>query len=427
MVLRTAGVTGVAGLGAAFGVDRWSRSRAVEVPLYGETVALEAPGSPVVVGVGRQDDVLPGTRVLRSARSADLLVDDERTWLAASPTWALADDRWGRLARAALLDLRVLTLPGGEHVAGWSSSWRYVWPRDSSHAAAAFATTGHVDDARRIALFLADVQGEDGWFEARYRPDGSGPPDERRRQLDGTGWALWAAATAVSATPGNAGLTLAAALRPMMERGVRLVLDLTGEGTRLPAPSPDYWEVAERSVTLGTTAPLVIGLYSAATVLRRLDLADDSARAATAATSLATVVAAAYGPQGYPRHLGADDPDAAIAFLVPPYLASAPAGLADAVARSERRMRRPAGGVAPGAGWKDDGISWTPETALMGLAYAGCGRDADAYRVLGWLDDHRTGAGSFPEKVLYDGRPASVAPLGWTAALVLMTLAQLHS
>ena len=29
-------------------------------------------------------------------------------------------------------------------------------------------------------------------------------------------------------------------------------------------------------------------------------------------------------------------------------------------------------------------------------------------------------AGSFPEKVLYDGRPAAVAPLAWTAALVVI-------
>ena len=40
---------------------------------------------------------------------------------------------------------------------------------------------------------------------------------------------------------------------------------------------------------------------------------------------------------------------------------------------------------------------------------------------LDWLDRHRTPAGSFPEKVLADGRPASVAPLAWTAAAVLLT------
>jgi len=205
------------------------------------------------------------------------------------------------------------------------------------------------------------------------------------------------------------------------------VLALTGGGTRLPPASPDYWEVSEDTVTLGTVAPLAIGLRSAATVFARLDEPGEVERLRAAAATLEQEVVRAYGKEGYPRHLGADDPDAAVAFLAPPYAPSALPGLADAVARSERRMLRPAGGVAPGAGWKDDGISWTPETALLGLAYAGCGRRADAYRVLAWLDDHRTAAGSFPEKVLWDGRPASVAPLGWTAALVLLTLARLRT
>ena len=84
------------------------------------------------------------------------------------------------------------------------------------------------------------------------------------------------------------------------------------------------------------------------------------------------------------------------------------------------------GGVAPGSSWKDDGTSWTPETALLALAYAGSGRPADARRILRWLAEHRTAAGSLPEKVLHDGRPAAVAPLGWTASLVLLTLARLE-
>lgn len=42
--------------------------------------------------------------------------------------------------------------------------------------------------------------------------------------------------------------------------------------------------------------------------------------------------------------------------------------------------------------------------------------------MLGWLATHRTGAGSLPEKVLFDGRPAAVAPLAWTAANVLLAI-----
>jgi GH15 family glucan-1,4-alpha-glucosidase len=44
-----------------------------------------------------------------------------------------------------------------------------------------------------------------------------------------------------------------------------------------------------------------------------------------------------------------------------------------------------------------------------------------------WLDAHRTRWGSLPEKVLADGAPAGPAPLAWTAALVVLTAAQLDS
>jgi hypothetical protein len=35
--------------------------------------------------------------------------------------------------------------------------------------------------------------------------------------------------------------------------------------------------------------------------------------------------------------------------------------------------------------------------------------------------------GSFPEKVLWDGQPAAVAPLAWTAALAILTIESLSS
>ena len=77
-------------------------------------------------------------------------------------------------------------------VAGYSEPWRYVWPRDGAIMAVAYAQTGHRAEAGRILDFLQRSQPDDGVFQARYRPDGSGPPDERGTQLDGTGWALWA-------------------------------------------------------------------------------------------------------------------------------------------------------------------------------------------------------------------------------------------
>ena len=37
---------------------------------------------------------------------------------------------------------------------------------------------------------------------------------------------------------------------------------------------------------------------------------------------------------------------------------------------SAAAMARPAGGLAPGAAWKRDGISWTPQTSLYALTAA---------------------------------------------------------
>jgi len=39
-----------------------------------------------------------------------------------------------------------------------------------------------------------------------------------------------------------------------------------------------------------------------------------------------------------------------------------------------------------------------------------------------WLVAHRTALGEFPEKVTDRGQPASVAPLAWTDAIVLLAL-----
>ena len=89
-------------------------------------------------------------------------------------------------------------------------------------------------------------------------------------------------------------------------------------------------------------------------------------------------------------------------------------------------MRQPAGGISPGVGWKKDGISWTPETALFGLAAASSGEPGKALAWIAWLDAHRTALGALPEKVTAAGKPAAVAPIAWTSALVLLTLDELE-
>jgi GH15 family glucan-1,4-alpha-glucosidase len=95
------------------------------------------------------------------------------------------------------------------------------------------------------------------------------------------------------------------------------------------------------------------------------------------------------------------------------------------VHRYAREGIRPAGGLAPGVGWKTDGVSWTPETALVAYTAAASGDVRSATRWQDWLARHTTDWGSLPEKVLPDGGPAGPAPLAWTAALFILTEAEL--
>ena len=111
--------------------------------------------------------------------------------------------------------------------------------------------------------------------------------------------------------------------------------------------------------------------------------------------------------------------------MLPPFAAAADPEVVAAVDGYARQAIRPAGGLAPGVGWKTDGLSWTPETALVAYTAAASGDVATATGWRDWLARHTTDWGSLPEKVLPDGTPAGPAPLAWTAALFILTEAEL--
>ncbi len=363
---------------------------------------------------------------------ADLAQDaaaESRAWLAAGVVPG-ADGTFADLGEAALLDLRALTLDDGASLAAASPRWRYVWPRDASFAAAAFARTGHVDDARAVLGFLAEVQEEDGSFQARYLPDGSGVPDDRGHQSDGVGWVLWAADVVLEETPTAERREVSEELRPLVDAATDHALSLTTGADPLPPPSSDYWEVEPTSLTLGTAGPLLAGLEAAADVHATAGSWSRSVAAALAADRLRAAIEDEFGSQGYPRHVTGGARDASTAFVLPPFQPEPLAGAQDAWRTSVTEMLRPAGGLAPGAGWREDGISWTPQTTLYALAAASSAdpddRD-DAQEWLRWVDEHRTASGAIPEKVLADGSPAAVAPLSWSSALVVLTLLELDA
>jgi GH15 family glucan-1,4-alpha-glucosidase len=180
-------------------------------------------------------------------------------------------------------------------------------------------------------------------------------------------------------------------------------------------------------LSLGTAAPLAFGLEAAVSLQRALGDEALSHQAQQRFTLLRRSIDHQFGAHGYPRYLGGNQPDAAIAFLLPPFTAQADPKIVQAWREAAPLMARPAGGLAPGAGWKNDGISWTPQTALFALTAASIGDRPTAEHWLTWLANHRTSYGALPEKVLSNGDPAGPAPLAWTDAFVLLAMDALET
>jgi hypothetical protein len=452
VVLRGAGLLAAAGALGVGGhqVVRYLRGTVdprTAVSLYSATVAIDEDGSRHLVPAGTGDASLPGPTTLSLDPGADLgLVPGTRLLQTASSPSAptstsvppstqplvsgapaeraaqffesarpflerAATAGWEDLATSALWDLWVLSDGLPAPVAGWSRNWRFIWPRDAAFGAVALARTGHPATALRALLHLQELQGEDGWFEARYVPGTPGVPDGRARQFDGTGLALWAASEILTALPDRDRAPAAAGLSGLLDRSTDVLLGSTRDGTRLPPVSPDYWEVGERSVTLGIMASTLAGLRGGAAL-------SGEERTGDAAEAFADLTRRTFGPAGFQRYRRRGGADSARAF----FAATGSVDLIDSVQliSLRRELGRPAGGIAPGAGWKQDGISWTPSTSLLALALARSGEREQAAEVLDWIAAHRTAAGSIPEKVLHDGSPAAVAPLSWSAANVLL-------
>ena len=402
------------------------RNRVAIIPLDAVTVAVGPGGD--LVEISDANALVPGSRVRAGMPDSMELARQQAVWLAAG-TVPRVSGLDGDMVTAALLDLHVLSRPYGVPVAGWSPQWRYVWPRDSALVASALARTGHHADAERILGFLQQAQPESGLFQARYLPDGSGVPDDRGVELDGIGWALWAAEQVAHELQPAERTAFLQRHRTLIDRSTEAALRSISTPSSLPAPSADYWEIKEKRLTLATAALLGAGLESGAQLYRMLGAVDQAHGAAAGATRLQGAIKKDFGHKGYPRHLGggSDSVDLGVDFLLPPLSSNVDQTVVRAWERAASQMARPAGGLAPGGSWRRDGVSWTNATASRAMTAAFIGHREEALARLRWLDQHRTAAGSLPEKVLRNGQPAAVAPLAWTAAAVVITGDQLSS
>lgn len=353
-------------------------------------------------------------------------VQDEAGWLARG---RIPGDgsAFRDMSARALLDLRLLTRPSGASVASWYGAWRYAWPRDSSFAAAAFAVSGHRAEARRVLRFLARVQNADGLWAARYEADGTAVTDGRAAQLDSLGWVLWA-----TWFVGWHDRDRPAEMWPMVRRAADRLSDLLG-ADGLPPASSDYFErdpgteQAPGRPTLGVAGPVLAGLRAATALAEETRHPRQAHRWGQAADRLESALDRHFAPYGYPRSpVAGGRMDTSVTFIAPPF-GPADTQVTAAVLNAAYRLRLPNGGVLPGEKWAGDKTTaWTPEMALFALSAAAGERPGEAAVRLDWLSRHRTTLGALPEKVDAEGRPAAVAPLGWTASLVVLTLAALE-
>src|SRR5690606_15326659 len=192
----------------------------------------------------------------------------------------------------------------------------------------------------------------------------------------------------------------------------------------IPPARPDYWESGYPAPNLGTAAPLLTGLRSAAAIAELAGEEDDADRWFAAADRLQWGIDHSFGGIGYQRTVvDGSGKDSAVAWLAPPFNPVTPVVRAELDTTWEALVQD-TGGVQPGERWGDD-MTWTPETMFFALAWAADGQDAKAERLVEWMDAHRTEVGAYPEKVGPDGNPAAVATLGWTASLTVLTLTAL--
>lgn len=422
-------LTGIGSAGLlAGGAAHEYRRRHAQPPEFGATVAMQGAekaaswqSSRRIVEASEADIVHPESRVIRGPYDAPHLRAQEK-WLSeiSIPSAGASGEIPTDFFSEAALDLWVLTHDLPAPVAGWPQAWRYAWPRDTSHVAVALASLGDRAGARRELRALNTLVGRATVMHARYKP-GGGVPDSRPPQDDGWGWVLWALDSCDHAWVGTEEDT---SLRALAKHCAERLLARIGDHN-LPSPSPDYWEVEAPQLTLGTAAPALIGLERASHLLSRGD-DQDSLRLAEECSAKArvmeTAIWATFGTHGWPREIKGGESDAAITFMLPPYRPnpSRQPELMQAVSVAASQMLRGNGGYAPGGDWKNDGVAWTPEIALLARAWMNTEETMPrAYETLQWLANHRTSLGSLSEKVWFDGTPAGPAPLAWTAALCL--------
>lgn len=312
-------------------------------------------------------------RVLVEAAAAD------QRWLARARPLGPGAPAWARqMYDRSLLVLHALTGRNGAVAAGARDGWAYVWPRDASAVAIAFAAAGYRAEAERITQFMLGLGLE---HAARFHGDGS-PVPGRAAQGDGIGWV--AAAAQATGMIGSA----------------KQAAHILADGQPIPwRDRADYWE-GEPGDYLGNAIASEMGI-------RRL-----------------------YGVQ-FPSRLlrepGEPDSglDSAAAWAVQPF---ARPRLYPAVRATLNRLvaHGTPYGITPGEGWPGGEDPWSAPTAWTAWSLAALGERRRALRLMQALRHSATPAGALPERVdAHTGVPRSTTPLAWSHAFAVLALREL--
>jgi len=296
-----------------------------------------------------------------------------------APGWARRMYRRSLLVLQAMTDRRT-----GAVVAGRRDGWEYVWPRDASAVAMAFASAGYRGEARRAVRFLLGLDLE---AAARFHEDGT-PVEGRAAQGDAAGW-VEAAARAV-------GLKAQAGTQPWQGQADYQEGDpgdYLGNAIAAAGEPKDHLQV--RPSVRRPAEKKIRRNFEAGGVLVR--------------------------EAGEPG----SGVDSAAAWAVRPFPQPA---LYPLVRRTLLRIAATSGrfGIVPSQNWNGGVDPWTAPTAWAAWSLAALGERPAALKLMAELRRAATPSGLLPERVdSRTGAPTSTTPLAWSHAFLVLTLRRL--
>jgi glucoamylase len=342
---------------------------------------------------------------------------------AGAPKWARS------MYERSLLTVHALTsAKTGAVAAGARDGWAYVWPRDAATAALALEASGHRDEARAVAKFLA---GLDLTAAARFTEIGA-PVPGRAAQGDALGW-----------------------------------VDAAAKATGVPGPSAPFpWR--DRADYQESSPGTYLGNALAAAAAR-VDgpktghIGGFSAHQHQVAGDGAGVLREFGEPDGLVRAAGdpASGLDSAAAWAIRPFELTALYPAAERTLLHLLEAGTPYG-ITPGEGWDGGEDPWTAPTAWSAWSLAALASGASrtgapqasareaggrgprtnlpvreggvpshrsrqaALSLLADLRRASTPAGDLPERVgAHTGIPTSTTPLLWSSAFTVLALREL--